>query len=93
LSSTNLYESGICTQDLFTELFAEPARSDVNNLLYNVLLLLDYLLNTILNSLQRLDSSNFHRIQIQRNRPILYIALIIKSKTLLILKSKKRLSL
>jgi len=28
-----------------------------------------------------------------RNRPILYIALIIKSKTLLILKSKKRLSL
>ena len=70
-------------------------RSDkvINNQLYNVLLLLDYLLNTVLNSLQRLDSSNFHRIQMHQNRPILYIALIIKSKTLIILKSKKGLSL
>ena len=51
-------------------------RSDkvINNQLYNVLLLLDYLLNTVLNSLQRLDSSNFHRIQMHRNQPILYIA-------------------
>jgi hypothetical protein len=39
------------------------------------------------------DSSNFHIIQMHRNRPILYIALVIKCKTLLILKSKKRLSL
>ena len=51
---------------------------------YNVLLLLDYLLiNTVINtSLQRLDSSNFHRIQMHLNRPILYIGLIIKYKTI-----------
>jgi hypothetical protein len=61
----------------------------MKNLLYNVLLLLDYLLiNTVINSLQRLDSFNFHRIQMHLNRPILYIGLIIKYKIVLILKSK-----
>ena len=60
----------------------------MKNLLYNVLLLLDYLLiNTVINSLQRLDFSNFHRVQMHLNRPILYIGLIIKYKTILILKS------
>ena len=94
--STNLYESGICTQDLYTELFAEPARADVaiklwriNFIMSSCILLLDYLLiNTVINSLQRLNSSNFHRIQMHLNRPILYIELIIKYKTILILKSK-----
>ena len=66
-------------------------RSDevMKKLLYNVLLLLDYLLiNTAINSLQWLDFSNFHRIQMHLNRPILYIGLIIKYNTILILKSK-----
>jgi hypothetical protein len=59
------------------------------NIVYNVLLLLDYLLiNTVINSLQWLSSSNFHRIQMHLNRPILYIGLIVKYKTILILKSK-----
>ena len=65
-------------------------RSDkvMKNLHYNVLLLLDYLLiKTVINSLQRLDSSNFHRIQMHLNRPILYIiGLIIKYKTILIVR-------
>jgi hypothetical protein len=61
----------------------------MKNLLDNVLLILDYLLiNTVINSLQRLDSSNFRRIQMRLNRPILYIGLIIKYKIILILKSK-----
>ena len=37
---------------------------------------------------ERLSSSNFHRIQMHLNRPILYIGLIVKYKTILILKSK-----
>jgi hypothetical protein len=28
LASTNLYESGICTLELYTKIFAEPARAD-----------------------------------------------------------------
>jgi hypothetical protein len=49
----------------------------------------DYLLiNTVINRQQRLSSSNFHKIQTHLNRPILYIGLIVKYKTILILKSK-----
>ena len=59
------------------------------NYLNNVLLLLDYLLiNTVINRQQRLSSSNFHKIQTHLDRPILYIGLIVKYKTILILKSK-----
>ena len=93
ISSTNLYESGICTQELYTEIFAEPAWADVAIKLWRInsynVLQLDYLLiNTVINSLQRLSSSNFHRIQMHLNRPILYIGLVVKYKTILILKSK-----
>ena len=92
----NFLHQFICTQDLYTELFAEPARADVAIKLWKIkfimsscYMLLDYLLiNTVINSLQRLNSSNFHRIQMHLNRSILYIGLIIKYKTILILKSK-----
>ena len=96
-SSTNLNESGICTLELYTKIFAEPARADrvaiklrkVNYINYNVLLLLYYLLITVINRQRRLSSCIFHRIQTHLNRPILYIRLIVKSKTILFLKSKK----
>jgi hypothetical protein len=44
--------------------------------------ILKLLINTVINSLQRLSSSNFQRIQMYLNRPILYIGLVVKYKTI-----------